>query len=71
MTFHTKYSPGDEVWAMEHNKPQKYIIDKVEVSAARGFEYIPQYTMTYNGLTAPKFTEDRLFKTKLELIESL
>lgn len=71
MTLYTKYSPGDEVWVMVYNKPQKYIIDKVEVSASRAFNYMPQYTMAYSGLNSPKFTEDKLFKTKQELLESL
>lgn len=71
MTLYTKYNPGDEVWVMEYNRPQKYIIDKVEASASRGFKYIPQYTMAYSGSDAPKFTENMLFKTKQELIESL
>lgn len=68
MTFHTKYGPGDEVWVMEHNKPQKCIIDKVEVGASRGFKYLPQYTVDLN---TSRLSEDRLFKTKQELIESL
>ena len=71
MTFYTKYSPGDEVWVMEYNKPHKYIIDRVEASASRGFNYLPQYTVAYSGLNAPRFPEDRLFRTKQELIESL
>lgn len=68
MTFHTKYSPGDEVWVMENNKPRKFIIDKVEVAAARGFYYVPVYTA---GPYSPRYFEDKLFKTKQELIESL
>lgn len=68
MTFNTKYSPGDEVWIMEYNKPQKCIIDKVEVAASRGFLYIPQYTVDLNS---SRLSEDRIFKTKQELIESL
>ena len=68
MTFNTKYSPGDEVWVMEYNKPQKYIVDEVEVAASRDSNYIPQYTMVRNP---SRFCEDRLFKTKQELIESL
>lgn len=56
---------------MEYNKPHKYIIDTVEVSASRGFNYLPQYTVAYSGLNAPRFPEDRLFRTKQELIKSL
>lgn len=68
MTIHTKYSPGDEVWVMEHNKPQKHIIETVEVSASRDFGYIPQYIVESNP---SRLSEDRLFRTKQELIESL
>lgn len=53
---------------MESNKPQKHTIDKVEVAASRGFNYMTQYTMEHN---ASRFFENQLFRTKQELIESL
>ena len=71
MKFNTKFSPGDEVWVMKYDRPQKYIIDKVTVSASRGFNYMPQYEMSCSGMNAPRFSEDKLFRTKQELIESL
>ena len=71
MKLETKFNPGDEVWAMRYDKPQKYIVNEVHAMASIGFRYVPWYIMSCSSIDAPRFTEDKLFKTKQELIESL
>ena len=71
MKFETKFSPGDEVWVMHYNKPQKAIVAKVTVSKSRVFSYVPQYEIDCLDSDILNVSEDRLFKTKQELIESL
>ena len=71
MKFSTKFNPGDEVWAMRYDKPTKFIVNSVYCKACRTCNYVPWYEMATSELHSPQFGEDKLFRTKKELLESL
>lgn len=71
MIFETKFNPGEEVWFMHYNKPQKFTIEKVKCSASTSFRYVNVYEMRYNSTSPLIKHENELFRTKQELIESL
>lgn len=74
--FQTKFNLEDRVWYMKNNKPTEVIISAVEIF----FVNTNQDRITYNAkhvdhsvswLDHTKLQEEWLFKSKIELLESL
>jgi hypothetical protein len=73
MIIETKFSPEDTVWVMINNKPKKCTIyELIPGKQTRSITYVNTYSIhgNYNG-NSPVFSENDLFKTKEELINSL
>ena len=69
MIIETKYDPADVVWIMIQNKPTECIIDEVIPGPKKkNVSYIDRYTIEGNS---GKFSDNEIFKTKQELINSL
>ena len=71
MEFRTKFNPGEEVWFMQDNRPQKMQIEVVSVGATEHFRYKTEYYMHTGSISKLKKYENEIFATKQELIESL
>lgn len=71
MIFEAKFNPGEEVWFMHYNKPQKFTVEKVTCSACTNCRYANRYEMRYNSTSPLIKSERELFRTKQELLESL
>ena len=71
MTIETKYNIGDEVWFMEHNKPNKGFVVKIDIDVARsGDWYIEHYKVNCDKVQFCLVGQS-LFPTKEELLKSL
>ena len=72
MKIETKFDPGQTVWIMINNKPEKCVIDEViPGTRTKTFRYQDAYTIIGYNKNSPKFYEEQIFKTKEELIKSL
>ena len=76
MRFETKFNIADHVWYMKDNKPTEVSISAIEIF----FVGTNQDRITYNAkdvvnpvtwLDHPKLGEDRLFRSKCDLLDSL
>lgn len=75
MTIETKYNPGDTVWFMSNNKIVQSSIKKLSMSFIYSLEVSWELELEEEGsfihnMPASR-TEDKLFSTKQELIDSL
>lgn len=64
----TKYSIGDKVWYISSNKVQSLDITGVRVCVEPEEERKVEYILHFNSSW---INEDKLFKSKKELLESL
>lgn len=71
-TIMTNYSPGDFVWTMFKNKPVRFKIEYIVITTHKNYTNI-HYYLSENGsyVTMDKVTENNLFDTKQDLLESL
>lgn len=76
MEFKTKFNKGEKAWFMKDNKPTEVVISAIEIF----FVETNQDHIKYNAkdvvnpvtwLDHTNLFEDRLFKTKTELLNSL
>lgn len=69
MKVNHKFDIGNMVWVMENNRPVRMEVRCVEITieSMMGI-YSVEYSFEYNGR---KYSEDKVFGTKEELIESL
>jgi len=73
MTIETKYDPDETVWVMVENKVKEAIIyEVIPGTRLKGLKYSDTYSIkgSYGG-SGPTFYEDKIFKTKEELLNSL
>lgn len=71
MKIETKHNIGDEVWLMKENKPAKQVVDFIEIIVASATsESFIRYGLKMEGLVK-RVTENHLFPTKEELLNSL
>lgn len=71
MIIETKYNIGDEVWFMEHNKPNKGSVVKIDIDIARsGDWYIEHYKVNFDNVLICEVGQS-LYPTKEELLKSL
>lgn len=66
MEVYSKYNINDTVWVVSRNKVIQQKIQGIEITATTHMREI-EYTFIGGG----KLPEDRVFKTKQELIDSL
>ena len=66
MEVYSKYNINDTVWVVSRNKVIQQKIQGIEITASTNMREI-EYTFIGGG----KLPEDRVFKTKQELIDSL
>lgn len=70
MKIETKYDIGQEVWVIDHNKPTKGIVGRIDTTHIVGLSQIIYYLNF--GQNEPVIRKERfLFPTKEELIKSL
>ena len=63
----TKYSIGDKVWYISNNKVQALDVTGVHIRVETTDEYKVEYILQYDW----HLPEEKLFRSKIELIESL
>lgn len=68
MTIVTKYSNEQECWVLYENKAQQIQITEIRVIVRKGMKDETMYFL--NNLPMP-YTEDDLFETKEDLLQSL
>lgn len=74
MKIETKYKPGEYVWVMYNNKPEKaiivrrVIISRIDVNT---YPYATYTSVEYFLHQLDKYDEEKVFKTKEDLIKSL
>ena len=66
MEVYSKYNINDTVWVVNRNKVIQQKIQGIEITASTNMREI-EYTFIGGG----KLPEDKVFKTKEELIDSL
>ena len=66
MEVNSKYNINDTVWVVSRNKVIQQKIQGIEITASTNMREI-EYTFIGGG----KLPEDKVFKTKEELIDSL
>ena len=66
MEVNSKYNINDTVWVVNRNKVIQQKIQGIEITASTNMREI-EYTFIGGG----KLPEDKVFKTKEELIDSL
>ena len=66
MEVNSKYNINDTVWVVSRNKVIQQKIQGIEITASTNMREI-EYTFIGGG----KLPEDRVFKTKQELIDTL
>ena len=66
MEVNSKYNINDIVWVVNRNKVIQQKIQGVEITA-----YKDKAEIEYTFIGGSKLPEDRVFKTKQELIDSL
>ena len=64
----TKYDIKDNVWLIDENKAVKMFVTGLEITSTIPGSYEVKYDLNYSLCDIP---ENRLFKTKEELLESL
>jgi len=73
MNISTKYDKGDVVFYLDNNRVKVGKIDEILAIATSKFEIL--YRMEYKGgntvMAQPTYSEDKLFATKEQLLESL
>ena len=66
MEVYSKYNINDTVWVVSRNKVIQQKIQGIEITA-----YKDKTEIEYTFIGDSKLPEDRVFKTKQELIDSL
>lgn len=68
----TKFDIGDEVWIMAENKPQKQIVFFISIGVSfESDSHTKVVSQLYSfGTKSPICTQDEVFATKRELLES-
>ena len=66
MEVYSKYNINDTVWVVNRNKVIQQKIQGIEITA-----YKDKIEIEYTFIGDSKLPEDRVFKTKQELIDSL
>lgn len=68
MEVNTKFNIRDEVWLIDENKAVKTIVTGLVITTTAPDSYEVKYDLNYSLHDIP---ENHVFKTKVELLESL
>ena len=68
MEVNTKFNIRDEVWLVDENKAVKMIVTGLVITTTAPDSYEVKYDLNYSLHDIP---ESQVFKTKVELLESL
>ena len=68
MEVNTKFNIRDEVWLVDENKAVKMIVTGLVITTTAPDSYEVKYDLNYSLHDIP---EGQVFKTKVELLESL
>jgi len=68
MEVNTKFNIRDEVWLVDENKVVKMIVTGLVITTTAPDSYEVKYDLNYSRC---EITECQVFKTKVELLESL
>lgn len=77
MIFESKFNLNDEIFAMDENKIQKFKIETIYGMATTGEKDCPRFVYRsirfshLGDMIKKEFEENKVFKTKEELIEKL
>ncbi len=71
MTIETKYNIGDTVWFMKNNKLTQGKITVITVESVIGNSILISHGLNNGDTTRPPYSENELFPTKQDLINSL
>ena len=71
MEVYSKYNINDTVWVVNRNKVIQQKIQGVETTSYVNEKEIVKTEIEYTFIVGGKLPEDRVFKTKQELIDTL
>ena len=71
MEVNSKYNINDIVWVVNRNKVIQQKIQSVETTSYVNEKEIVKTELVYTFIGGGKLPEDRVFKTKQELIDTL
>ena len=71
MEVNSKYNINDTVWVVNRNKVIQHKIQSVETTSYVNEKEIVKTEIEYTFIGGSKLPEDRVFKTKQELIDTL
>ena len=71
MEVNSKYNINDIVWVVNRNKAIQQKIQSVETTSYVNEKEIVKTEIEYTFIGGCKLSEDRMFKTKQELIDTL
>lgn len=71
MEVNSKYNINDTVWVVNRNKVIQQKIQSVETTSYVNEKEIVKTEIEYTFIGGDKLPEDRVFKTKQELIDTL
>ena len=70
MEIKTKFNEGDYAFLMRHDKVLRIKVEKIHIKVSRGLTKI-NYDLFSHTLQMHDVTENGLYKTKQELLDSL
>lgn len=78
MQINTKYNLGDELWVIDHDDVVGFTVEDITISLkATDYDFFDSFPtrselkIQYSGEGVKSHSEDKCFKTKEELINSL